>query len=236
LWRGYALKIPPKLPFNDRNWMLVSKRVLNLNQRRRILELGSGRGDHLNYFAKMGHECTGIDLNKDSVRRAHAVYGKLCSFVVADGCCMPFKNECFDTIYSNETLSHVVDLAGVLSEQIRSLKREGELMVRDGNFLFPLSLMELLIFYPVRTGGKYGGLKWVFNYDKVLSNIYGTGYRGKDESIRTLNWWRSALMNYPDLILKVATTSYVVAHPNWLTRLLAQLIGQVVVVAKKVGI
>jgi SAM-dependent methyltransferase len=214
------LKSPLKLPFNDRNWMLVSKKVLNLCQPRRVL----------------GHECTGVDLNKDSVRRAQTAYGALCSFIVADGCYMPFKDRCFDTIYSNETLSHVVDLAGVLSEQIRSLRREGELMVRDGNLLFPLSLMELLIFYPVRTRGKYGGLKWVFNYDKVLSNIYGTSFRGKDENIRTLNWWRSALMNYPDLKLKLATTSYVVAHPNWLTRLLAQLIGQVVVVAKKVGI
>jgi SAM-dependent methyltransferase len=229
------LKSPCRILFDDRNWLLVSDTVLNLNQKKRILELGCGIGTHLTHFAKMGHECTGIDISKDSIRKANFLNKELCTFIIADGCHLPFTNECFDIIYSTETLSHVADLPRSLSEQIHSLKQRGELMVRDSNLLFPLVLMNLMFFYPLRTHGKYGGLRWILNYDKVINNIYDTGSYGKDENIKTLNWWRTALMNYPNLKLKVATTSYVVAHPNWFTRLLTQLTGQVVVVAEKVS-
>lgn len=227
------LRRPLKIVFSDRNWLFVSNKVLNLNHQKKILELGSGNGTYLAYFVEMGHECTGIDLNKESVRKANVAHKGLCNFVVADGCHMPFKEESFDIVYSNETLSHVSDLSLALNEQVDSLKQRGELMIRDGNLLFPLVLLELLFFYPLRTAGKYGGLKWIFNYDKVINNIYGTGAPGKDENIKTLNWWRRTIANYPNLKLKVSTTSYVVAHPNLFTRFLMHVMGQVIVVAEK---
>jgi SAM-dependent methyltransferase len=227
------LKSPLRLLFGDRNWLFISNKVLNLERQSKILELGCGNGARLTYFLEMGHECTGIDLNKESIKKANTAISGSCNFIIADGCNMPFADESFDMVFSNETLSHVNDIPTALSEQIHSLRRRGDLMIRDGNLLFPLVLLDLLFFYPIRTRGRYGGLQWVLNYDKVLSNIYGTDLSGKDENIKTLNWWRTMIKSYPNLKLKVAATSYVVAHPNWLIRFLIDIVGQVIIVAEK---
>lgn len=220
------------LPFG-KNWLKVSLKVLNLDCRKRILDVGCGFGRQIANFARLGHECVGVDLHKITVEEGNRVRGKLCGFVVADACHLPFREGCFDIVYSNEFFSHVTDVKQALSEQTRLLKRIGQLLVRDGNFLSPLRLFDLLLLYPLRTRGTYGGLKWIFKHDRIVCNLYGSGLKEKDENIKSLNWWCTIVMDQPNLKLQLATTSFALRHPNWITKLFNQLLGQIIVLAEK---
>jgi SAM-dependent methyltransferase len=227
------MKSPFVVLFSDKNWLKVSLDVLNLDSQKNILDVGCGAGTQLAYFARLGHMCVGVELDKDAAQEAFLVNGKLCDFVVADACHLPFRMDFFDIVYSNESMSHVADTKQALAEQTRLVKGGGHLLVRDGNFLFPIQLLDLLFLYPIRTRGRYGGLKWMLNYDKVISDIYGSGYPGKDENIKTLNWWRAVIMNQKGLRLKISTTSFAQRHPNWLVRIFKQFLGQIIVLAEK---
>lgn len=226
-------KSPFSVLFSGKNWLQASLKVLNLDRQKKILEIGCGFGTQIANFARLGHECIGLEIHKSTAKKANRINGKLCSFVIADACHLPFREGCFDIVYSNEFFSHVTDILHALSEQTRSLKQVGQLLVRDGNFLCPLLLFDLLFLYPIRTKGRYGGLKWMFKHDKILCNLYGSDVKQKDENVKTLNWWRTAIMNQPNLKLKSATTSFVLRHPNWIARLFKQVLGQIIVLAEK---
>lgn len=106
--------------------------------------------------------------------------------------------------------------------------------IRDGNFLYSMCLVDILIYDSLRTRFKYGGMRWMINYNKTLNNIYGSGCVGKDENWKTINWWKRAIQSHPNLKLKVATTSFIERHSNHFIRFSSLFIGQIIIVAIKV--
>jgi SAM-dependent methyltransferase len=226
-------KSPFLVLFSKNSETQMDFKVLNLDGQKKILDVGCGGGGAIANFARLGHECVGVEIHKNAAEFGSRTFGKLCSFVIADACHLPFRDRCFDIVYSTEFFSHVTDVFQALSEQTRSLRKAGQLLVRDGNFLCPPILFDLLLLYPIRTKGKYGGLKWMLNHDKILSDAYGFGFKMKDENVKTLNWWRVTINGHPNLELKLATTSVVLHHPNWIAKLFEQVLGEIVVLAER---
>jgi ubiquinone/menaquinone biosynthesis C-methylase UbiE len=172
----------------------------------KALEVGCGDGYQLEIFASQGYECVGLDLVKDSMKNGQKC--KRIQMVVGDACCLPFRTNSFDVVFSNEFFSHVTSITIALFEQCRVLRTKGQLLIRDGNIFCPFTLFDLLIMYPIRTKGRYGGLRWLITRNQIKDNVYGTRFTMKDENIKSLAWWKKELRRMEELKLELATTSY----------------------------
>ena len=88
-----------------------------------ILDLGCGRGEHLN-FANPKNKYIGIDNSLHKLKSATLKFNAF-SFIDADASRLPFKDGSFACVISVYSLEHVTDLGRVLSEVSRVLKRGG---------------------------------------------------------------------------------------------------------------
>ena len=209
--------------------------IMGFREGIKILDVGCGIGVEVIEFAYLGADCTGLDAVEDAVRLINQVqddFGLNVKGVCGGACHLPFDDETFDVVMSKEFFEHVADFDLAMKEQIRVLKRGGRLIIEQGNFLNPLVLTDLLIKYPLRTRGKFGGLKWLFTKSKVRENIYGTGWAGKDEDVHTRLWWRMKMRQYSDLKIN-EFTSYTAKNRSKLLKILAPIIGNILIVATK---
>jgi ubiquinone/menaquinone biosynthesis C-methylase UbiE len=215
--------------YNDEHWMKMNVDVLKLDNRRRsVLDVGCGSGARMKEFMQAGHECCGLEINKENAMNAKASTGS--QIAIADACHIPFRNDYFDIVYSNEFFSHVTDIQLALTEQARVLKVGGHVLVRDSNLLCPFILFDLLVLYPIRTKGKRGGLKWLATHQRRIPN-YESGTEQKDENVKTLEWWKAIVLKQRNLKLILATTSYAHRHPR--TKILKHILNQIVIVAER---
>lgn len=85
---------------------------------KKILEVGSGRGEFLTAMKLRGYNIVGIepDPYKQGVRAGA---------IIASGEKMPFASETFDFLYCNNVLEHCRDPIKLLKESCRVLKPEG---------------------------------------------------------------------------------------------------------------
>jgi ubiquinone/menaquinone biosynthesis C-methylase UbiE len=129
-------------------------------------------------------------------------------FVFGDATELPFPDETFDVVYSNEFVSHVKNIDETLIEQIRVLKKDGILIIMDAN---PLNIQTFFICFVVNyltsrnSEIKRGGMRWLFHRDEPFyefAPIKG-GMRmvcWKDENIHINYWWKKKLRSYSNLV------------------------------------
>ncbi len=92
---------------------------------KRVLDLGCGKGDSVDYFRKIdsGIEWTGLDIQSspevESRKRKDAV------FMTYDGSSIPFADGSFDLVYCNQVLEHAERPEKLVSESARVLKNGG---------------------------------------------------------------------------------------------------------------
>lgn len=159
-----------------RRWCKSTAQLLTLKRESQVLEVGCGLGFGLREFANIGCKCVGLEISRGRAKTAKMLalyFGLDLEIVVGTACNLPFKDCSFEAVYSNEFFSHVTNILVALNEQQRVLQVGKKLLIRDGNLLCPSALFELLIRYPIRTKGKYGGLKWLVNRNKNIKNCYG---------------------------------------------------------------
>jgi len=99
-----------------------------------LLDLGCGWG-HLNrLFLEKGIETVGVEIVKKRIQNSKKISPKG-NYILADGCKLPFKKRCFDTIISNDVLEHVpYDLANPMFEEAnRTLKTNGVVYISVAN-------------------------------------------------------------------------------------------------------
>jgi len=150
-----------------------------------VLDVGCGSGNLPGFLAKNSVQCIGTD-----IRVAESFHGIKGMFVHADATKLPFRPEVFGTVVSDELMSHVRDHLICLREQIRVLRSAGDILLIDGNLLSPFILFDLLFLYPIRTGGRRGGLRWLMKLGKdVVYENYLQGTPQKDEELHSKFYW-----------------------------------------------
>lgn len=95
-----------------------------------ILDIGCGDG----FVAKVvlsnrkGKFDVGIDMNEDEIyfARKSGSYKKVIVGTVYN---LPFKDESFETVFSNSVVEHIPDLNRALSEMSRVLKKDGQFII-----------------------------------------------------------------------------------------------------------
>jgi 2-polyprenyl-6-hydroxyphenyl methylase/3-demethylubiquinone-9 3-methyltransferase len=95
---------------------------------KQALDVGCGGGLLAEEFARLGCQVTGLDPSDPSLAtaRAHARQSGLdIEYRVGVGEALPFADEAFDLAYCCDVLEHVNDLAQVLSEISRVLRKGG---------------------------------------------------------------------------------------------------------------
>jgi ubiquinone/menaquinone biosynthesis C-methylase UbiE len=112
--------------------------LLDLRLNSSALELGCGSGGYALHLAeKVGCRLVGLDINASGVGNANqlALARGLSSQARFEQCDvsdrLPFDDNAFDAVFSNDVLCHIPDRAKVLGEMFRVLKSGGRMLFSD---------------------------------------------------------------------------------------------------------
>ena len=107
-----------------------------------VLEVGSGSGGPAVYLAeKRACRVTGVDVNEHGVQNAaaladaHNVAGRVRFEVIDASRPLPFSNESFDVIVSNDAMCHIANRGDVLRDWYRLLRPGGRALFTDAMVL-----------------------------------------------------------------------------------------------------
>jgi 2-polyprenyl-3-methyl-5-hydroxy-6-metoxy-1,4-benzoquinol methylase len=95
----------------------------------RVLDVGCGEGLFAAELAAAGVETVGIDVAEEPLRRARATHSGLDVRLVDGERGWPLDDASFDAVWAGETIEHVADTAGWLSEVRRVLRPGGRLLL-----------------------------------------------------------------------------------------------------------
>lgn len=195
--------------FAKKKYKSIIQDVLSKNNQNdlRILDVGAGNCWllHLlpNEYMKIGLDLHSHQHFNNNIFRDF-LEGKSSHFMFGDATKLPFQDEDFDIVYSNEFVSHVKDINETLIEQIRVLKKDGILLIMDSNPINPQVFIDCFIINYFKSRNsiiKRGGLRWLFHRDEPfyeLAPIKGEMRMvyWKDENIHTKYWWEKKLRSY----------------------------------------
>ena len=117
------------------------------------LDAACGTGRHSAYLASLGHEVIGVDSSAAMLERARAKV-PAGEFHEADLHDLPLPDDHVDLVVCGLALVHVPDLAPVLAEFVRVLRRGGHLVISDQRGLIGL-------IFPVVKENADGGLGYM---------------------------------------------------------------------------
>ena len=100
----------------------------------KVFENGVGLGAYLSHFSEDAQQAIGLDVEHERTIKAHERVQQL---VCGVGEYLPFPNNYFDLIFSNEVIEHVNDDYQVVREMIRTLKPGGRMVIFCPNRGYP---------------------------------------------------------------------------------------------------
>ncbi|MEN6479873.1 MAG: class I SAM-dependent methyltransferase [Anaerolineales bacterium] len=101
---------------------------------RRILDVGCGLGLYVRAFRAYSDEVYGVDVDPARVAEASAAFPNIRQGVAE---ALPYPDDYFDLVFSNEVLEHVDDDAAAVRESWRVLKPGGRLVAFVPNRWYP---------------------------------------------------------------------------------------------------
>jgi len=114
----------------------------------RILDIGCGIGTYVRRFRTYSDDVYGVDVEPDRVEEASQT---LPNISLAPGEHLPFPDDFFDVVFSNEVIEHVEDDRQTIREAVRVTRPGGTIVIFAPNRL-----------YPFETHGAYLGGHYVF--------------------------------------------------------------------------
>lgn len=123
-----------------------------------VLDLGCSIGIISNVLANKAKNVVGIDIDSHAITMARSYRAKNCSFILADGLFLPFKQSCFKVIVCNQVLEHVPNYKILVREIRRAVKEEGLIYFATGN--------RFVVFEP------HYGLPFLSWLPRKLANFY----------------------------------------------------------------
>ncbi len=104
-----------------------------------LLEMGCGNGIASRMLAKQGHRVIGTDISPLFLQEAQNWQTRQLTYQVVDALDLPFPDQHFDLVCSNELIEHVPDVEAVLWEMIRVTKDGGRIIVAGPNLCSPIT-------------------------------------------------------------------------------------------------
>ncbi len=101
----------------------------------RVLDFGCGLGAYTERFKLHGGTVIGFDVEEDRVAAALSRSDGVC---VAVGENLPFCNDAFDTVFSNEVIEHVLDDRQSIREMVRITRPGGRIFIFCPNRWYPV--------------------------------------------------------------------------------------------------
>jgi SAM-dependent methyltransferase len=99
-----------------------------------VFEIGVGLGAYLSRLADHAQQAIGLDVEHERTRETHKFVDEVLCGV---GEFLPFPDDSFDLILSNEVLEHVQNDVKSIQEMIRTLKQGGRLVIFCPNRGYP---------------------------------------------------------------------------------------------------
>lgn len=104
--------------------LLFLRKTRVLNKKKKILEIGSGRGSLVNHLNKKGYHIKGTELDKKLIKQGCEIYGKL-PIVCMNGEKLKFRDSSFDLVLSFDVFEHIPNTDKHLNEIKRVLRSGG---------------------------------------------------------------------------------------------------------------
>lgn len=172
---SYLDEFPPqawKRFIESEEWKELTS-ILDINKGKKlsILDLGAGNGIVSFAFSSLGHKVVSADPNTServglgALKNQSPERSSVCTFAEA----LPFPDECFDLIYTRQTLHHLKDLRGGLKEMARVLKRKGIFLATRDHVVSNEKERELFLSsHPLHA--LHGG-EWAYTLDQYREAI-----------------------------------------------------------------
>ncbi len=159
-----------------------------------VLDAGSGLGGPARILAsEFNCIVTGIDLTEEFCDTAAMltelaeIDSKKATFICGDACNIPFKNECFDIVWSQHSSMNIKDKIRLYSEYKRILKKGGFVVIHDA-----VSESNKFLYYPT-PWAKEPSISFLITEEKLISILTDSGFEKvylSDISEDAINWYK----------------------------------------------
>ena len=105
----------------------------------KILDLGCGNGISARLLNLAGYDVVGTDISPLFLEEARNWENPKLRYQVCDVLELPFDNDSFDVICSNELIEHLPDVETALQEMIRVVRKGGKVVLSGPNLCSPLT-------------------------------------------------------------------------------------------------
>jgi 2-polyprenyl-3-methyl-5-hydroxy-6-metoxy-1,4-benzoquinol methylase len=131
VWDGVSeCGVPPRAALRERFLLeRVQRERERLQRTPRVLDVGCGDGWFAAALSRAGAEVVALDAATEAVRRALARQPGLDARVLDCEVGLPLADASFDVVWVGETIEHVADTAGCVSELRRVLRSGGVLLL-----------------------------------------------------------------------------------------------------------
>ncbi len=109
-------------------WLLEA----HLKKTGRLLDIGSGRGEHLKAFSKLGFEVAGLDISERAAEMCPEYDVRIANIEFEE---MPYEKESFDFIFSKSVIEHTYQPAMMLDRMLSALRPGGKAVVMTPSWI-----------------------------------------------------------------------------------------------------
>lgn len=151
---------------------------------RKILEIGCGSGFYADFVLKNIYDDLDVEIITCDITKGVLNKNSCIEFIQCDGSHLPFNNGYFDCVYSMDVIEHINNDMDFVNENIRVLKKGGDLIIGTPNKnRLSLKLLKLIgreVKYPYCLGKDpvYGDVIHLREYteEEILKLISTTNY------------------------------------------------------------